>query len=390
MRFAPPADARYRRLPVRRLLAAAVVCVLSVDVLVLVAGLLAGPAAAQPAQATNASLSRVVPSSLQPSPVAVAPLERRLRADVIVLSPRPLTPGQRATVRRVAHPGAQMAIDTGRIRLGHGRTTAVGVDPSTFRAFTPRGTAGVDALWEAVARGDAAVAHSVAGVLRAPLGQSMRAAGPSGPMSLRVGAFATTGLPNVGVVVSREVGADLGLAPHSGLVLSLRREADAPAVAATLRRRLDNVRVATVQTFVTVRTRRAWVAPAAGTVSSGFGRRAYPLDPDRVDFHPGIDIAAPKGAPVWAAASGTVLYSGPAPGFGNEIVLLHDDGVTTVYGHMSRLLVSGGSVRVGQPIALVGSEGESTGPHLHFEVRLGDRRVDPIAWLRDHGVPIGS
>ena len=71
-----------------------------------------------------------------------------------------------------------------------------------------------------------------------------------------------------------------------------------------------------------------------------------------------------------------------------EVVLSHRGGVTTVYGHVSRLLVTAGRVTAGQPIALVGNEGESTGPHLHAEVRVDDRPVDPLVWLRDHGVQL--
>ena len=105
-------------------------------------------------------------------------------------------------------------------------------------------------------------------------------------------------------------------------------------------------------------------------------------------FHDGIDVGAPLGSPVYAMADGFVLYAGPARGFGQEVVLSHAGGVTTVYGHVSRILVASGPVSVGQPIALVGNEGESTGPHLHAEVRVNDTPVDPLAWLRAHGVRI--
>ncbi|HEY2259391.1 MAG TPA: M23 family metallopeptidase, partial [Solirubrobacteraceae bacterium] len=82
-----------------------------------------------------------------------------------------------------------------------------------------------------------------------------------------------------------------------------------------------------------------------------------------------IDIGAPLGAPIYAASSGSVLYAGPAEGFGNEVILSHAGGVQTVYGHMERILVTAGqAVTAGQPIALVGAEGDATGPHLHFEI----------------------
>ncbi|WP_165486337.1 M23 family metallopeptidase [Frankia sp. Cppng1_Ct_nod] len=104
--------------------------------------------------------------------------------------------------------------------------------------------------------------------------------------------------------------------------------------------------------------------------------------------HLGLDIAASLGVPIRAATVGYVPYAGPASGFGNEITLQHGDGVETVYGHMRVLAVRGGAVVAGQQIALVGNEGHSTGPHLHFEVHVNDSPVDPLAWLRSRGVPI--
>ena len=132
-----------------------------------------------------------------------------------------------------------------------------------------------------------------------------------------------------------------------------------------------------------------WVAPANGPITAGFGYRQSPLIPGTREFHAGIDIGAPLGAPIYAASSGSVVYAGPASGFGNEVILQHAGNVETVYGHMERILVTAGSpVTVGQPIALVGSEGESTGPHLHFEVHVNGNLTDPLAWLVAHGVRV--
>ncbi len=105
--------------------------------------------------------------------------------------------------------------------------------------------------------------------------------------------------------------------------------------------------------------------------------------------HPGIDMAAPWGTPIYAASEGDVLYWGPAQGFGNWIVLQHPGGIQTVYGHMryDELLIGPTAhVKAGQLIARVGSQGNSTGPHLHFEVHVDNVRVDPIAFLNAHGV----
>ncbi len=106
-----------------------------------------------------------------------------------------------------------------------------------------------------------------------------------------------------------------------------------------------------------------------------------PLGPGD-DFHPGIDIAADEGTPIDAAASGRVIAAGPDGGYGNLIVVDNGSGVTTRYGHCSQIYTRvGDAVVAGQPIGAVGSTGRSTGPHLHFEVRLGDTPVDPQRYL---------
>ncbi len=99
--------------------------------------------------------------------------------------------------------------------------------------------------------------------------------------------------------------------------------------------------------------------------------------------HDGIDMAAPIGTSVYAAAPGSVIYSGDqVRGYGNMVVLRHADGLVTVYAHNSLLLVhTGDSVVMGQEIARVGDTGRSTGPHLHFEVRRGDNPQDPMPFL---------
>ena len=99
--------------------------------------------------------------------------------------------------------------------------------------------------------------------------------------------------------------------------------------------------------------------------------------------HEGIDLAAPKGTPVFAAADGTVAYAGNGMrGYGNILVLRHANGLMTVYAHNSVLLASRGQpVRAGDRIALVGQSGRASGPHLHFEVRVGEIPRNPLAML---------
>jgi murein DD-endopeptidase MepM/ murein hydrolase activator NlpD len=118
----------------------------------------------------------------------------------------------------------------------------------------------------------------------------------------------------------------------------------------------------------------AW--PLRGVLISGFGMR------DR-DQHEGIDLAAPEGTAVLAAEAGSVLFAGEQRGYGNLVLLGHDRGLVTVYAHNAANLVSAGDrVERGQPIARVGRTGKATGPHLHFEVRVGARPRDPLGFLR--------
>lgn len=121
------------------------------------------------------------------------------------------------------------------------------------------------------------------------------------------------------------------------------------------------------------------IRPAAGRLSSGFGYRIHPISKRR-RLHAGIDIAAPTGTPIVAAAPGVVISSGWRGGYGNTVVLDHGGGLSTLYGHCSRLLVKAGQrVTQGQRIALMGSTGYSTGPHLHFETRINGKPVNPLS-----------
>ena len=115
--------------------------------------------------------------------------------------------------------------------------------------------------------------------------------------------------------------------------------------------------------------------PVSGPVTSGFGMRWGRM-------HEGIDIAASIGTPVHAAAAGSVIYASWMTGYGNLVVVDHGNGLATAYAHASALLVHvGQAVSQGQTVSLVGSTGNSTGPHLHFEVRVNGVAVDPLLYL---------
>ena len=116
------------------------------------------------------------------------------------------------------------------------------------------------------------------------------------------------------------------------------------------------------------------VWPVSGVLTSGFGYRWGRL-------HAGIDISAPAGTPVRAAASGTVIYAGWMGGYGNLVVIDHGGGLATAYAHLSAIWIGSGGVSQGQGIGAVGCTGSCTGNHLHFEVRVNGQPVDPMGYL---------
>lgn len=126
---------------------------------------------------------------------------------------------------------------------------------------------------------------------------------------------------------------------------------------------------------------RLEVFPADGPISSRFGRRLHPIF-HTWRMHTGVDIGAGYGAPVRAAAAGQVVVAGEISGYGNAIVVDHGNGLATLYGHLSRFGVHQGQrVGAGDTIGAVGNTGNSTGPHLHFEVRVNGTPVDPLPYL---------
>lgn len=120
-------------------------------------------------------------------------------------------------------------------------------------------------------------------------------------------------------------------------------------------------------------TRFIW--PVTGTITSKYGQRAS-------GWHDGLDVSVPVGREIVAAAPGTVTKSGWGTGYGYMVILKHADGFETLYAHNSKLMVKvGDSVKAGQVVALSGNTGRTTGPHLHFEIRLHGKTVDPLLYL---------
>ena len=131
--------------------------------------------------------------------------------------------------------------------------------------------------------------------------------------------------------------------------------------------------------------RPLYVMPTQGIFTSGFGYRWGVL-------HGGIDLANSIGTPIYAVADGVVIDAGPTAGFGMWVKLRHADGTVTLYGHVNTTTVRiGQRVMAGDQIATMGNRGNSTGPHLHFEVLLnGSNRTDPVPWLSKRGISVGA
>ncbi len=121
--------------------------------------------------------------------------------------------------------------------------------------------------------------------------------------------------------------------------------------------------------------------PVRGWVTSDFGERLDPYTADRA-MHRGLDIANAQGTPVFAPSDGVVIFAGTEGGYGNVLVLDHGYGVRTRYGHLSKILVRlGDRVKRGEPVAAIGNTGRSTGPHLHYEVRVNGIPENPRKFI---------
>ena len=133
------------------------------------------------------------------------------------------------------------------------------------------------------------------------------------------------------------------------------------------------------QRFKLARGSLIW--PVMGRISSSYGWRIHPISNER-EFHKGVDIAVPNGSKIRAVAGGRVIQSGWINGFGKTIVIDHGQGIKTLYGHNSRIMVSAGRrIKIGQVIALAGSTGASTGSHLHFGLFVKGKSVNPAKYL---------
>jgi murein DD-endopeptidase MepM/ murein hydrolase activator NlpD len=144
--------------------------------------------------------------------------------------------------------------------------------------------------------------------------------------------------------------------------------------------RLDSVRDSVERRHaLAAATPSIW--PVAGWLSSSYGTRTDPFN-DEKSFHPGLDISADYGAPVLATADGTIVSAGASGAYGNMVVVDHGFGITTKYGHLSRIAVMEDQrIKRGDILGYVGSTGRSTGPHLHYEIWMNGRLTDPMTLM---------
>lgn len=120
------------------------------------------------------------------------------------------------------------------------------------------------------------------------------------------------------------------------------------------------------------------IKPVTARITSTFGYRQNPITSRGSEFHNGIDFGAPYGTEVLATADGSVIFAGWNSGYGKMVIISHGNGLTTLYAHNSKILVKkGDKVKRGQVISKVGNTGRSTGPHLHYEIKLNGKRVNP-------------
>ena len=143
----------------------------------------------------------------------------------------------------------------------------------------------------------------------------------------------------------------------------------------------DSNNLANSNSSSTVISNGSWPVPGYSRVSSPFGYRIHPVLGIK-KLHTGIDIPAPTGTPTVAVSSGTVIYSGVQGSYGNTVMIQHDNGLVSLYAHNSSLVVKvGDQVKKGQVVAKIGSTGRSTGPHLHFEIRVNGTAQNPLNYL---------
>lgn len=180
------------------------------------------------------------------------------------------------------------------------------------------------------------------------------------------------------------VPAEEGTSPHgAGGPLVVADEATLAAIekrAALLEEQLRAYEGALQRGREMARVPSIW--PVGGEITDDYGLRRNPFGGGPAEFHDGLDIATAWGTPVVATGDGAVSFAGFKNGYGNVVIVDHGNGLSTAYGHLSRIEIAPGQeVKRGDLVGRVGSTGRSTGPHLHYEVRVGETAVSPVRYL---------
>jgi len=143
----------------------------------------------------------------------------------------------------------------------------------------------------------------------------------------------------------------------------------------------DTIKIPLRKTLASRSPKYSFVWPVNGKISSPYGWRIDPFTKKKA-FHKGLDIAVPFGSPVYSADDGKVFFCDWAEGYGKLIIIKHRNGSLSYYGHLEKFLIKHGEfINKGKIIALSGNSGRSSGPHLHFEIRIKDRCVNPFLYL---------
>ena len=198
------------------------------------------------------STSPVAAATAAPAPevtaATVAALDERQDADVLVVAPQALPSDVRARLTALSDPAGSLLVSAGTLRVGDRDVATVGVDPSTFRAFTAQGTAESDPVWQSVARGEAVVSHEAAKAAGVRLGSMLALRGGGGSATVRLGALATTGLPRADLVLGRQQARALGLPQDNALLLTAPAATDPVVFAAEVREVAGSASVDLLQT----------------------------------------------------------------------------------------------------------------------------------------------
>ncbi|GAA4394034.1 hypothetical protein GCM10023147_25400 [Tsukamurella soli] len=264
--------------------------------------------------------------------------------------------------------------------------------PADLEATAPAETAAVDVVAPAPVREVAPAEIPVATPKPVRGAGRHRLAAP--PQALK-GRVALLALAAGATMTGAALGAPSAKAPHGSPVAPLTQEpSHARAAALPAPQDMEQfgqalpdgaARKAADDAAIAATERPLFVLPAHGEFTSVFGGRWGTM-------HAGVDIAAPIGTPIVAVEDGTIISAGPASGFGLWVRLQAADGTITVYGHVNTMTVTvGQKVMAGDQIATIGNRGDSTGPHLHFEVwQNGTTKIDPLPWLAARGISLGN